>query len=210
MIAHREIPPIQPGLAPADLEKLLIERFALVRDARDQWDLTLLVPAASWHDVAQFVRDDERLRCDTLLDQSGIDYLAYPGHRGPRFAVIANFKSTVFKHRVKLKVELDEDAADVASLHDLFAIANWQEREVFDQIGVRFTGHPNLKRLLNHHEFVGHPLRKDYPCQKRQKLSVNDPLVDQLEARLVAKGYTIIDRGTESKAAPITFKDGAR
>ena len=59
-----------------------------------------------------------------------------------------------------------------------FPIADWLERETWDQYGIVFTGHPNLKRLLNHHEFVGHPLRKDYPVQKRQHLSINDPMLD--------------------------------
>ena len=210
MIASHQRPPIQPGLAKDQLATALAERFALVRDPRDQWDLTLLVPAAKLREVVAALRDDATLRFDQLVDSSGVDYLSYPNHRGPRFAVIYNFKSTVFTHRLKLKVELEEDALEVASLHDLYKIANWQERETFDQYGVVFTGHPNLRRLLNHHEFVGHPLRKDYPVQKRQKLSVNDPLIDQLEERLTAKGYVIVDRGEEHKAPPISFKEAGK
>ncbi len=205
MIAKAERPPITPGLVAADLEKLLGERFALVRDPRDQWDLTLIAPVARIAEIAAALRDDPALQFDVLLDIAGLDYLSYPNHRGPRFAALYNFKSTVFTHRLKLKIEVDEDALAVPSLTPLYKIANWLEREVFDQYGLTFTGHPNLKRLLNHHEFVGHPLRKDYPVQKRQKLSVNDPLIDQLEQRLLAKGYKILDRGLENKAGPITI-----
>ena len=210
MIAKLERPPMQPGLVAADLAQLLADTFAAVRDPRDQWDLTLIVPVAKIAEIAAFLRDETTLRFDQLLDLAGLDYLAYPNHRGPRFAVIYNFKSTVFRHRLKLKIKLEEDALEVPTLTKLYKIADWQEREVFDQYGVVFTGHPNLKRLLNHHEFVGHPLRKDYPCQKRQKLSVNDPLIDQMELRLRAKGFQILDRGQENKAAPITFKEASK
>ena len=205
MIAKIERPAMQPGLPAAELEKLLVERFTLARDPRDQWDLTLVAPSHRIAEIAAFLRDDPRLRFDTLLDLSGVDYLSYPNHRGARFAVVYNFKSTVLRHRVKLKIEVEEDALEVPTVTALFRIADWQERETFDQYGIVFVGHPNLKRLLNHHEFVGHPLRKDYPCQKRQKLSVNDPLIDQLEARLTAKGYQILDRGQMNTAAPISF-----
>ena len=77
------------------------------------------------------------------------------------------------------------------SVHDLFPIADWQERETWDQYGITFEGHPNLKRLLNHHEFEGHPLRKDYPVQRRQHLSQNDPMHDQLEKALIKNGYSV-------------------
>ncbi|HEX3132603.1 MAG TPA: NADH-quinone oxidoreductase subunit C, partial [Planctomycetota bacterium] len=121
-----------------------------------------------------------------------------------RYAVLYPMKSLIFRHRVTIKVTVDEDACVVPSIHELFKSANWAEREAWDQYGIVFAGHPNLKRLLNHHEFAGHPLRKDYPCQKRQKLSTNDPMIDQLEARLRAQGYTILDRGEAHPGAPIT------
>lgn len=201
------IPAMQPGLSPEQLETVLREKFALARDPRDQWNLTLIVGADRLVEVVTYLRDEPTLAFAQLLDIAGIDYLAYPNHRGPRFAAIYNFKSVLFRHRLKLKIEIEEDALDVPTLTALYKIADWQEREVFDQYGFIFTGHPNLRRLLNHHEFVGHPLRKDYPCQKRQKLSVSDPLVDQLEARLKAKGYVILDRGQENLATPISFAE---
>ncbi len=102
-------------------------------------------------------------------------------------------KSLTFHHRLRLKVLVEEDQPSVPSIHDLFKIADWSEREAWDQVGIEFIGHPNLKRLLNHHEFKGHPLRKDYPVQKRQQLSVNDPMLDQLVLRLRQNGFTILD-----------------
>jgi NADH-quinone oxidoreductase subunit C len=174
---------------------ILKERFAVERDPRDHWDLTLTIPAGQLREACAFVRDDVRLQMNSLLDIAGVDYLSYPDHRQARFAVVYLFKSLVFNHRLKLKVWVEEDRPEVPSIHDLFKIADWSERETWDQVGIVFTGHPNLKRLLNHHEFIGHPLRKDYPCQKRQKLNVTDPMIDQLEARLRQLGYAIVEEG---------------
>ncbi len=201
---------IKPGLPVADLEKLLIERFAVVRDPLNPWDLAVLVPAARLREVLTFLRDEPALRFAMLLDVSGIDYLSFPGHTGPRYAVTYLMKSLEFRHRLAVKVQVDENAAAVPSVHDLFGSANWAERETWDQYGIDFTGHPNLKRLLNHHEFIGHPLRKDYPCQKRQKLSVSDPMVDQLTARLEAKGFTVVDMGDVHQGDPIAASPGAK
>ena len=73
-------------------------------------------------------------------------------------------------HRLRLKVRVDEDDAHVPTAMTLWPIANWLEREVWDMFGVRFDGHPDLRRLLLYEEFVGHPLRKDYPINRRQPL----------------------------------------
>ncbi len=185
--------------ARLDAEALLAAvnaRFPnVVRDPADRWDLTVQCPAADLRDLVQFLRDDRRLAMNMLLDVAGVDYLSYPGHRAERFAVIYLFKSLQFNHRIRVKVLIDEDEPQVPSIHDLYKSADWAERETWDQVGIVFTGHPNLKRLLNHHEFVGHPLRKDYPVQKRQKLSVNDPMLDQLVLRLRQNGFTVLDDG---------------
>jgi NADH-quinone oxidoreductase subunit C len=188
--------PTTPGRLDADaMLAIIAEKFGVARDASDQWDLSLVLPVEQLRDCVQFIRDDSRLSMDMLIDIAGVDYLSYPDHRGERFAVIYLFKSLRFNHRLRLKVMVDEDDAKVPSIHDLYKIADWSEREAWDQVGIVFTGHPNLKRLLNHHEFVGHPLRKDYPVQKRQKLSVNDPMLDQLVLRLRQNGYTVLDEG---------------
>ena len=196
--------PMVPGLTNDELAKLLAEKFALTRDASDQWDLTLVAPPEKLREIMRFLRDEPTLQFAMLLDVVGVDYLAYPGHRSERYAVLYPLKSLTFRHRVIIKVTVDEDACVVPSIHELFKSADWAERETWDQYGIVFAGHPNLKRLLNHHEFIGHPLRKDYPCQKRQKLSTNDQMLDQLEARLREKGYTILDHGEAHAGTPIT------
>ena len=87
-----------------------------------------------------------------------------------RFEVVYHFYSSTHNQRVRVKVPLTAQEVDVDSLTGLWAAANWFEREVWDMFGIRFRGHPNLKRLLMYEPFEGHPLRKDYPVYKRQPL----------------------------------------
>ena len=106
----------------------------------------------------------------------------WPGPPGPaRFVVVYHFFSLKLKHRLRLAVPVgqevkeagdvvDEADLEVDSLTSLWPGADWLEREVWDMFGIRFKGHPNLKRILMYAEFVGHPLRKDYPVNKRQPL----------------------------------------
>src|SRR5581483_11492736 len=124
-----------------------------------------------------------------LIDLVSIDYSLMPERAGDRFGVAYILKSLTHGHRFQLKVTAPEGDAVVPTISTLYKNADWLEREAFDQMGIRFAGHPNLKRLLNHHEFVGHPLRKDYPITRRQWLSANESLMDEMGTRLKAKGY---------------------
>ena len=111
------------------------------------------------------------LRFDVLMDLTAVDYCRFPGREdGPRFEIVYHLYSLPHNHRLRVKVRADEDEAVVASATPLWPIANWFEREVWDMFGVRFDGHPDLRRLLMYEEFVGHPLRKDYPVNRRQPL----------------------------------------
>jgi len=128
---------------------------------------------------------------DVLIDIVGVDYLGMENHNGKRFAVIYCLKNTKNMSRLRIKVPVEENEK-IPTLSEIYPIADWQEREVWDQFGIVFDGHPNLKRLLNHAEFQGHPLRKDYPAKKRQWLSENDQMLDQLEKRLETLGYRVL------------------
>ena len=112
------------------------------------------------------MRDDPRLRFNVLADLTAVDYLG----RKPRFDVVYNLLSVPRNDRVRIKVRVDDPNPTVDSVTDLWGIANWFEREVWDMFGIRFAGHPDLKRILLYEEFQGHPLRKDYPIRKRQPL----------------------------------------
>jgi NADH-quinone oxidoreductase subunit C len=134
-------------------------------------DATALVERGSLFETLRFCRDEPPLGFDVLMDLTAVDYLKYPGREdGPRFEVVYHLYSLPHNHRVRLKVRVDEDDPVVPSAVPLWPIANWLEREVWDMFGVRFAGHPDLRRLLMYEEFVGHALRKDYPINRRQPL----------------------------------------
>jgi NADH-quinone oxidoreductase subunit C len=134
-------------------------------------DHTTVVDRRALAEILRFCRDDEALRFDVLMDLTAVDYSKYPGREDePRFEVVYHLYSIAHNHRLRVKTRVDEDDAVVPTAVPLWPIADWFEREVWDMFGVRFESHPNLKRLLMYEEFVGHPLRKDYPIQRRQPL----------------------------------------
>jgi NADH-quinone oxidoreductase subunit C len=132
---------------------------------------TVVVAREGLVDLMRLGRDDAELAFDVLTDLTAVDYLKYPGREdGPRFDVVYHLYSLPLNHRLRVKVYVDEDDAVVPTMVSLWPIANWLEREVWDMFGIRFEGHPDLRRLLMYDEFVGHPLRKDYPIDRRQPL----------------------------------------
>ena len=134
-------------------------------------DSTAVVTREALPRVLAFCRDEPSLAFDMLMDLTAVDYLKYPGREdGPRFEVVYHLYSVAQNHRVRIKTRVEEDDAVVPSAVGLWPSANWFEREVWDMFGVRFSGHPNLTRLLMYEEVVGHPLRKDYPIERRQPL----------------------------------------
>ncbi len=138
--------------------------------------------------ILTFLRTDPACDCNLLTDLSAVDYLGYPEQKAGRFEVVYHLHSLDKGHRLRLKTPLPAAAPEIDSVTSLWKTANWLEREVWDMYGIRFRNHPNLKRILNHIEFTGHPLRKDYPVDKRQVLTVNDSLMDEMDKRLKEKG----------------------
>jgi NADH-quinone oxidoreductase subunit C len=131
---------------------------------------------------------------DFLMDLSGADYSGYPGHQGDPLCVSYQLFGAATRARAWLKVYLPLEGAKVDTLSNEFACANWYERECWDMYGVEFTGHPNLKRLLLYEEFVGHPLRKDYPIMRMQPLI---PMRNAVDYESVA-----VARRNEKEQAP--------
>jgi NADH-quinone oxidoreductase subunit C len=151
----------------------LRDRFgaAIVDTHESLGDTTAVVDRTALVDILRHCRDEPVLAFDMLTDLTAADYLKYPGREdGPRFEVVYQLTSLPHNHRLRLKVRVDEDDAVVPTAVELWPIADWLEREVWDMFGVRFAGHPNLRRLLMYEEFVGHALRKDYPINRRQPL----------------------------------------
>ncbi len=140
---------------------------------------TIVVPKDKLHTVLKFLREDEQSAYDFLSDVTAVDYLNYPGveKTGGRFAVVYNMASTKFNRRFFVKAHLEptldtSGTADDPGLHlpsacDIWPGAEWTEREVFDMFGIRFDGHPDLRRILLWEGFPAYPLRKDYPITGR-------------------------------------------
>jgi NADH-quinone oxidoreductase subunit C/D len=128
-------------------------------------DLTLVVPARALLPVAKLLRDDPDLRFDHLGDMSSQDRSTYPGLDGaPRFAVVYHLFSPSTGLRVRLKVPAEGgDSPVVPTLTSVWPGANWFEREIYDLMGIRFEGHPDLRRILLPLDWPNHPLRKDVP-----------------------------------------------
>jgi len=116
---------------------------------------TIVVKNEKWHDVARLLREDESLSFDYLTNLSGVDYEDH-------MEVVYHLESLTHRHRLCVRVKTDREDPSVASVTDIWAAANWDEREIYDLLGIRFPGHPNLKRILMPENWVGHPLRKDY------------------------------------------------
>lgn len=99
-----------------------------------------------------------------LVDLAGVDYSKFPNHTGPRFGVSYMLYSFQKNARVRLRVWTDE-TTPVPSVTSVWKTANWHERETWDMLGIVFSGHPNLERILMWDGFNGHPLRKDFPIR---------------------------------------------
>ena len=125
-----------------------------------------------------------------LLDMTAVDYSKFPDSTLSRFAVVYVLRSSDFKKETTVKAFVSDETLSVDTVSDIFPSANWAEREAYDQYGVIFLNHPNLKRVLNHKQFVGHPLRKDYKITQGQICTETDDLMDEMLPLLKSKGYT--------------------
>jgi NADH-quinone oxidoreductase subunit C len=157
----------------------------------DRGELTVVVRSDELFDCAQTLRDTAELSFRQLIDLSGVDYLSYgqadwqtqsatdsgfsrgvsnadaklPDDRPGRFAAVYHLLSVEHNFRVRLKTYLDGDPPRVDSVVELWASADWYEREAFDLFGILFNSHPDLRRILTDYGFIGHPFRKDFPLE---------------------------------------------
>ncbi len=167
-----------------ELKEQLEEIFAEAELVSAFGELTLTVDSANIIDTCLKLRD--QLGFDTLVDLCGVDYLTYgqsewagdasnsgfsrgrhaqgekDGHQ-QRFAVVYHLLSVSKNYRIRLKAFVDEAEPIIKSVTDVWASADWYEREAFDLMGILFENHTDLRRILTDYGFVGHPLRKDFP-----------------------------------------------
>lgn len=154
-------------------------------------EITLEVEASNIKAIALALRDEPEFRFESLMDLCGIDYLYYgvdewtteratntgfergvkpiktqvpdSAWQKPRFAVVYHLLSITHNLRVRLKAFVDNENPIIETVTDIWASANWYEREAFDLYGILFSGHPDLRRILTDYGFIGHPFRKDFP-----------------------------------------------
>jgi NADH-quinone oxidoreductase subunit C len=148
----------------AELESAL--GGTLKRLVRDRGEITITIGHQDYAAVARLLRDWPRLRFEQLVDLCGVDYSAWRDepNEGPRFAVVSHLLSLTHNWRVRLKVFCpDDDLPMIPTVTEVWASANWFEREAFDLYGIVFEGHVDLRRILTDYGFIGHPFRKDFP-----------------------------------------------
>ncbi|WP_180132288.1 NADH-quinone oxidoreductase subunit C [Rhodoferax sp. BLA1] len=166
---------------------------ALVQSSIVKWgELTLVVKAADYHQVANTLRDHPACQFEQLIDLCGVDYSTYRDEpqTGLRFCVVLHLLSVSLNQRVRLKVfASDDDAPVIRSVCDVWSAANWFEREAFDLYGIVFEGHDDLRRILTDYGFIGHPFRKDFPLSGHVEMRY-----DAEQRRVVYQPVTIEPR----------------
>ena len=156
------------------MSQLVLERLRarfgerLLQTSSFRGDEEAIVAPADWLEVATFLRDEPECAMNHFVDLTAVDYPEREPEV-PRFDVVLLLRSLAKKHRVRLKTRVREDQS-LATLDKVWQGANWTEREVYDMFGIKFEGHPDLRRILMYEEFKGYPLRKDYPINKTQPL----------------------------------------
>ena len=141
----------------------LTERFGAVESSVYRGQTQLVVADRDAFAVLRHLAD---AGFDLLVDVTCVDYLEYRGARR-RYGMVYLLASTATNQRLTVRVFLDDPEPAVQSVVPIWPAANWLEREVWDMFGIRFIGHPDLRRLMMPEEFAAHPLRKDYPLQGR-------------------------------------------
>ncbi|MBI4367254.1 MAG: NADH-quinone oxidoreductase subunit C [Deltaproteobacteria bacterium] len=146
---------------------------AVLRTEGFRGDDTAIVARERIVEVCRWLKDTPGCAFNFCMDLCGVDY----PDREDRFDVVYHLYALSTGKRVRLKVRVPQADPVVASVTDVWIGADWFERECYDLFGIRFAGHPHLRRLLTFEEFEGHALRKDYPRNKRQKIPTPDPLL---------------------------------
>ncbi|MCR4416487.1 MAG: NADH-quinone oxidoreductase subunit C [Ignavibacteria bacterium] len=143
------------------IESKLREKFpqAILEVNDFRGDLTFLVDKNSIVEICKFLKEDDELAFDLLVDLCGVDR----AKRKDRFEVVYHITSLKNKYRIRLKVRVDEKDCVVDSVTSVYPTANWHERETYDMFGITFRNHPDLRRMYMPEEFEYHPLRKDFP-----------------------------------------------
>ena len=134
-------------------------------------EISMLIKKEDLVSTLMFLKDNPSISMESLIDITAIDY---PGNE-KRFTLVYNLLSVSKNFRIKVKTKTNENNP-VCSVTEVFPCANWYEREVWDLFGIRFSGHPDLRRILTDYDFDGHPLRKDFPLTGFIQVRFDDEL----------------------------------
>ena len=130
---------------------------------RDRGEVSLRVGPERLLDLARFLKEEGPWQFAFLANLSPVDWLS----RVPRFEVVYHLRSLLFNYRIGLKVDVPDGTLALPSLTGLWRAADWLEREAYDLFGIRFAGHPDLRRIMMPDDWEGHPYRRDYPLAGR-------------------------------------------
>src|SRR3989338_955038 len=174
-----------------NITKTLIEKFpADVIESHEAYgDTTVIVKKGRITDILRFLKEEIQPSFEMLIDLCGVDYLQWKD--SARFEVVYHLLSLKTHDRVRVRAPLSEEDPTIDSVSPLWKAADWYEREVFDMFGIIFHRHPNLKRILMFEGFEGHPLRKDYPAEKRQQIPTAE--IDLLHLSLQNRHFSETD-----------------
>ena len=153
-----------------DLIKSLMN-FCEYEITNEKNEISILIKKEDLVSTLMFLKDNPSISMESLIDITAIDY---PGNE-KRFILVYNLLSVSKNFRIKVKTKTNEDNP-VCSVTEVFPCANWYEREVWDLFGIRFLGHPDLRRILTDYDFDGHPLRKDFPLTGFTQVRFDDEL----------------------------------
>ena len=134
-------------------------------------EINIIIKKEDLISTLMFLRDNPSLNMESLIDITAVDY---PGNK-KRFVLVYNLLSVSKNFRIKVKIKTNEDNP-VLSVTEVYPCANWYEREVWGLFGIRFSGHPDLRRILTDYDFDGHPLRKDFPLTGFTQVRFDDEL----------------------------------
>ncbi len=154
-----------PPAVPDEIAAVVVEKIPGTVFHESHGQPVVYVDRASWHDIAQLLRDDEQMTM--CLDVTVVDHLrdatrlAVDGVAPERFEVVANFLSHPRNRRLRAIAQVPASDPTIASIVDLYPGMNFAEREAYDLFGITFEGHPDLTRILMPDDWEGHPLRKD-------------------------------------------------
>jgi len=131
-------------------------------------------------DMLRWLRDNDDLQMNHLRSLCGVDNVRRKDPGLSRFEVVYNLYSIPLRHEIRIRAEVGEKDPAIDSVVGLWVGADWLERETFDLMGIRFNGHPNLQRVLLPEDWVGHPLRKDYPLKGKEEWAGMTELLDKI------------------------------